>query len=102
MGVKLIKTNLDNENNLDIFKILIKVKKLGFYRVLLESGIKLTSKFLEKNLVDEFLLFISDKNLKNRGLNNAKKALNTFLKNKQKNEIKVNLFGEKIIKYRIK
>ncbi len=102
MGVKLIKIDLDNENNLDIFKILIKVKKLGFYRVLLESGIKLTSKFLEKNLVDDFFLFISDKNLKNNGMKHAKKTLLTFLKNKKRNEIKVNLFGEKIIKYRIK
>jgi diaminohydroxyphosphoribosylaminopyrimidine deaminase / 5-amino-6-(5-phosphoribosylamino)uracil reductase len=102
MKIKLIKTELDSENNLDIFKILIKVKDLGFYRVLLESGIKLTSQFLKKNLIDEFLLFVSNKSLKNRGRNSAKNILNHFLKNKKRNEIKVNLFGEKIIKYRIK
>ena len=38
----------------------------GFSRIFLESGLKLTTSFLEKNLVDDFSLFISNKELKDK------------------------------------
>ena len=82
--------------------MLIKAKELGFYRIFLESGMKLVTSFLYKNLVDDLNLFISNKNLGKNGKNNIKKQLELFLKNKKDIIGKVNLFGEKLITYKIK
>ena len=75
---------------------------MGFYRVFLESGKNLTSKFLKENLVDDFKLFLSNKKLLHNGRGNLKSYFKSFLKNKKKNEEKVNLFGDKLITYKIK
>ena len=75
---------------------------LGFYRIFLESGLKLTTSFLKKNLIDEFKLFISSKNLGRYGNNNFKKNMRLFLIDTKSNHEKVNLFGDRLISYRLK
>jgi len=100
--IELLKIPADINNNLDLQETLIKAKELGFYRILLESGKKLTTSFLYKNLVDDLNLFVSDKNLRKNGRNNIKKELNFFLKNKKGINEKVNLFGDQLITYKIK
>ena len=102
LKIELMKIPVDINSNLDLQESLIKAKELGFYRILLESGKKLTTSFLYKNLVDDLKIFVSDKNLRNNGMNNIKKELNFFLKNKKGINEKVNLFGEKLITYKIK
>lgn len=102
LKIDLIKIPLDINNNLDLQETLIKAKKLGFHRILLESGKKLTTSFLHKNLVDDLNLFISNKNLRTNGKNNIKRKLNFFLKNKKGLNKKVNLFGDQLIVYKIK
>ena len=102
LNIKLFKLPVDVANNLDLREVLIKAKELGFYRILLESGMKLTSNFLYKNLVDDFNLFISNKNLGNNGESNIKKHLKILLKNKKSINEKVNLLGDKLITYKIK
>lgn len=102
LGVKIYKVSLDSDKNLDLKEILTKLRKLGFQRVFVESGIKLTTNFLYNNLVDDFKLFISNKNLGKNGMYNIKKSLNKFLKNKKTIFDKVNLFGDKLITYKIK
>ena len=62
---------------------------------------KLATNFLHKNLVDDLKLFISNKNLGINGMYNIKKNLKLFLKNKKSVNEKVNLFGEKLITYKI-
>ena len=62
----------------------------------------LTTNFLRRNLVDDLNLFMSNKNLGKNGKNNIKKQLKLFLKNKKGINEKVNLFGEKLITYKIK
>ena len=57
MGIKVIKISLDIDNGLDLHEILIKSKELGFYRIFLEFGKKMTTSFLYKNLIDDFILF---------------------------------------------
>ena len=101
-GIKIYHTDLDKDNNLNLFNILIKLKKLGFSRIFLESGIKLMKEFLNKGLVDEFKLFISKNNLGRMGHSNAKNLFKIFLKNKETEIVNVNLFGDKLLSYHIR
>jgi len=102
LGIEVIKISLDINNGLDLYEILIKSKELGFYRIFLEFGKKMTTSFLYKNLIDDFILFVSDKNLLKNGKNNIREQLKFFFKKKKPINAKVNLFGEKLIKYKIK
>jgi hypothetical protein len=52
--------------------------------------------------VDDFQLFISSKNLGKNGNNSFKKNMKLFFKNRKFTNEKVNLFGDKLISYRIK
>ena len=80
----------------------MKVKILGFSRIFLESGLNLTTNFLNEGLVDDFQLFISSKNLGKNGNNSFKKNMKLFFKNRKFTNEKVNLFGDKLISYSIK
>ena len=102
LKIELLKISLDIDNNLDLHETLIKAKELGYYRIFLESGKKMTTSFLYKNLIDDFNLFVSDKNLVKNGENNIKEQLKLFLSDKKGINEKTNLFGEKLIKYKIK
>ena len=100
LKVKLVKTSLKEDGSLDIKKILFKIKKFGFSRIFLESGIKLTTFFLRENLVDDFHLYISGKKLGINGSNNFIKFIKLFFKNKIPINEKVNLHEDKLITYR--
>ena len=100
--IKLIKTKLSDDGNFDLRTILAKVKLLGFSRIFLETGLNLTTNFLNNDLVDDFQLFISGKKLGKYGNNSFKNNMNLFLKNKKFISKRVNLFGDKLISYRIK
>ena len=102
LKIELLKISLDIDNNLDLHETLIKAKELGFYRIFLESGKKMTTSFLYKNLIDDLNLFVSDRNLVKNGENNIKEQLKLFLSDKKGINEKTNLFGEKLIKYKIK
>ena len=102
LKIEILKISLDIDNNLDLHETLIKAKELGYYRIFLESGKKMTTSFLYKNLIDDFNLFVSDKNLVKNGENNIKEQLNFFLSDKKGINEKTNFFGEKLIKYKIK
>ena len=80
---------------------LLKARNLGFNRILIESGMTLINNILINNLADDFNLFISNKNLGKNGESNIKKKIKFFLKNKRKINRKVNLFGDKLINYKI-
>ena len=82
--------------------ILVIVKLLGFSRIFLESGLNLTTSFLKKGLVNDFQLFISNKNLGKNGNNSFRKNMKFFLRNKKFTTEKVNLFGDKLISYSVK
>jgi len=98
--IKLVRISLKADRNFDIKKILLKIKKLGFLRIFLESGLKLTTYFLREDLVDDFHLFISGKKLGNNGSNNFKKVIKLFFRNKVSINEKVNLHEDKLITYR--
>ena len=63
---------------------------------------KLTTNFLKENLIDDFKLFISNKKLGKNGKGNIKKYSKIFFRNKKIETESVNLFGEKIVSYKIK
>ena len=102
LRIKTYKIPLDVNGDLDLKKSLIKAKKLGFSRILIETGIKLTTSFFNEKLIDDFKLFISNRTLGKKGRGNIKKYFRSFLKNKKKLIEKVNLSDEKLISYKIK
>ena len=93
---------MDKNGNLDLKISLNKIKKLGYNRIFLECGRKLTINFLKDNLIDDFKLFISDKNIGKDGKFNMKNYLKFYLKSKKNFNEKINLFGEKLISYKLK
>ena len=101
-GIKLYKIPLDPEGHLNLKTSLNKAKYLGFSRIFLETGIKLTSSFFKKKLINDFKIFISDEKLKKNGSGNIKSYFKTFLKNKSKKIEKINLLGDKLLSYNIK
>ena len=62
----------------------------------------MTTSFLYKNLIDDFNLFVSDKNLVKNGENNIKEQLKLFLSNKKGINEKANLFDDKLILFKLK
>lgn len=100
--VKVFKLPLNKKGELNLRICLIKLKKIGFSRIFLESGLKLTNSFFRENLIDDFKLFISNKNLGSNGVGSIKKYFKLFLKNKKKIDIKVNLVGDRLISYKLK
>tara|TARA_B100001123_G_scaffold54942_1_gene58234 strand:+ start:2981 stop:4084 length:1104 start_codon:yes stop_codon:yes gene_type:complete len=99
--ITVIKTDLNPSNNLDLKKVLQKIKKIGYSRIFLESGLTLTASFLNEGLVDIMELFVSNKNIGKKGKKNFKKYINLYLKNKKSYQAKVNLFGDRLISYRM-
>ena len=69
---------------------------------MLETGLKMSTNFFKNKLINEFSLFISDIKIKNNGYNNINFFWNSFLKNKKYTLEKVNLFGERLLSYKIK
>ena len=101
-NVKLIQSPLNKYNEFDLKELLAKVRSLGFSRIFLETGIKLTNNFLNSDLVDVFHLFISKKNLGSNGKNNFKNSMHVYFSRKKFFNEKVNLFDDKLISYHIK
>ena len=73
---------------------------MGVSSIIIEGGKSLTKNLLKNNLINEFYLFRSNKNLKKSGKNNIldliKKINNSF---KKKENIDTFLNGEEIIRY---
>jgi len=100
-GVKLYKIPVDRFNNLILLDVLKKIHFLGYSRVFLESGLKLTEVFLKNSLIDDFYLFISKEKIGINGENNFGKNMK-FFTNKKKINDKVNLLGDTMLSYRLK
>ena len=101
-GVKLHKLPLDDSKKFILLDVLKKIQSLGFSRIFLESGIKLTEAFLKNSLVDDFHLFISKEKLGSNGKNNFKKYMKFFPNRKKIANNKVNLLGDNLLSYRLK
>ena len=94
-GVKIIKVLKNNNINSSFTNIFYSIKKLGYNRILIESGITYLSKLLRFTIIKNLYLFKSSRNLSIKGY----KKFNLFLikyKHFNKNKIKVNLKGDKL------
>jgi diaminohydroxyphosphoribosylaminopyrimidine deaminase/5-amino-6-(5-phosphoribosylamino)uracil reductase len=100
--VKTIRIDLKN-NHLDFNKIILFLRKKGFYRVFVEAGIKFNNFLLDNYYINDFYHFYSDQLLRNRGFHNANfffKKINKIQRSKR--EIEINLFQDKLLKYSLK
>ena len=100
--VKLIYLPLNSNNNFNLKNTLIKIKNLGYQRIFLESGINLLTKLFDEKLIDDFNIFISDKHLNNNGSKTFKNIHNKIFSKKKSRLINVNLFGNKLLYYKVK
>lgn len=97
-GVKII--FLNSLSSIKDFKnLFLKLKKMNYTRILIESGVTFLSELINKRFINNVYLFKSDINL---GKNGLKKANSIFRKVKVTNEIKVNLLGNKLFIGKIK
>lgn len=96
--LSLIKIPLNSKNSFDLKMILKKLKSMGFSRIFLESGVNLLNSFLKENLIDNLEVFKSNNLIGRYGSNKFKINFN-FKKIKVN---KVNLFGERLLSYKLK
>ncbi len=97
-GIKIIyiKTLVTKNDFKYLFKIL---KRYGYNRILVESGLIFLNKLLKERLINNLYMFQSFYKLKNFGFNNTS---NSFIKRiKLNKKINVNLNGDKLYKIKI-
>ena len=99
-NIKIIKM-YNNNKYLPYEKILLKLKRMGFTRILCESGFKTTNSLIKKKLIYNLYVFNSSYQLGRYGYNSYKYLLNK-LKFKKKEKININLFGDELHKFKIK
>ena len=102
LGVLTYKVSLNKDGDIDLKKVLIKARNLGFSRIFLEAGLKLSTNFLKDKLVNDLKIFITNKNLNNKGEGLIKGYFRSLLKKKKSLIEKVNLFNDRLISYKIK
>ena len=98
--IKIIKIK-DNKKFFSYKNIFMKLKKIGFARILCEAGFYTTRALLKENLVYNLYVFSSAYRIRKSGRNSFKSLLSKA-KFKEKEKININLFGEKLYKFVIK
>ncbi len=98
-GIKIL-TFKNIKNKKDFIKILIRLNKMGFSRILLESGLKLLNFFLISQFINNLYLFKSNNTLGKFGFNNTNNKILKMIKLKKK--INVNLFDNKLYEVNFK
>jgi len=101
IGVNVVKFKKFNNSKDNISEVYFLLKKLGYNRILIESGIKYLNEVLKSNLINNFYLFKSSFNLKNNGKNNAKPDLIRKLKTTIRNKVKINLNNDVLYKVQL-
>ena len=99
-NIKIIKISKDL-NLISYKKILMKLKKMGFSRILCESGFYTTKGMLNDNLIHNLYVFMSPIKLRKKG-NNSFRLLLRKLRFKNKKKININLSGDDLYKLQIK
>ena len=100
-NIKIIKVKKKiNESN-DLKNVLYIIKKLGYNRILVESGITFLDQLIKYNLIKNFFLFKSSINLAKNGLNNTNPIYLKKISFSRKDIIKVNLKGDTLYKVKI-
>ena len=97
-GIRVIKFTSLNDKR-DFQKFFIFLKKKGYSRILIESGLNFVNFLIKYKFLKNIYIFKSKKNLKKHGRNFASKDL--LKKINLKNLISVNLFGDKLFKEKL-
>ena len=98
-GIKIIfMKSLTNKRDFQI--LFLNLKKLGYTRILIESGLTLLNFFIRNMFVNNIYVFKSNISLKDRGINYS--SANLIKKLSYKNLISVNLFGDILYKEKLK
>jgi len=100
LGVKIIRIN-NKYPAAELNEIFMKIKHIGFNRVLIETGITFLNKLLQKKLIENFYLFKSTKNLSLNGLNNCSSHFIKKIKLSKINKIRINLKDDNLYKVRL-
>ena len=98
-GIKLIYTDLDINNNINLNKVFSKVYNIGIGSIIIEGGKILTKSVLRDKLINEFYLFKSKKKLGNSGKNNISDLKNKLKFLRKREKIETFLDGDKITRY---
>ena len=101
IGVKIIKFKKFGNSKSNVREIYFFLKKIGYNRILIESGMKYINEILKLRLIKNFYLFKSSFTLKNDGKNNAKPDLIKNLKINIRNKVKINLNGDTLYKVQL-
>jgi diaminohydroxyphosphoribosylaminopyrimidine deaminase/5-amino-6-(5-phosphoribosylamino)uracil reductase len=100
-GVNIIKLK-KNDIDVEVLKaIFLKIKHLGFNRILVEAGTTFLNKMIKYNFLENFYLFKSSLNLSSNGSNNSSTYYLKKFKLTEKNKIKVNLKDDNLYKIKL-
>ena len=100
-GVNVIKLKKNNSSIAELNSVFFIIKKLGFSRILVESGVTFIDQLIKYSLIKNFYLFRSSANLREEGLNNINPIYLKKIIFSKKNEIRVNLVEDKLYKVQI-
>lgn len=98
-GIKIISFNLLKSKE-DFKKLFLILKKIGYSRILIESGLTLLNFLIKNKFLNNIYIFRSSSILKNFGINYSSPKI--IKKINLKNPINVNLFGDKLYKEKLK
>ena len=90
-GIKIIRFLKKSEEESDLKDIFYSIKKLGFNRILVESGGTFLNQMMRYNLIKNFYFFKSSKSLNFNGVNNTSLFYVKKIKLSKKNKVKINL-----------
>ena len=83
------------KNKIDFIFLFKKLYKMGYSRVLVESGLSFFNTLIKNGLINELYIFKTNKKLKKNGKNNSTLR---YLKNIQAKQISINLNNDKLYK----
>ena len=100
-NIDIIKLKTENNNITNLKNIFYRLKKLGYNRILIESGVSFLEQLIKYNLIKNFYLFKSSTNLGIKGFNNSHPLYLKKINISEKNKIKVNLKDDSLYKVKI-
>ena len=100
-NVKIIKFIQSDNTVFDLKNMFYRLKKLGFNRILIESGTTFLNQILENHMIKNFYLFKSSINLSSKGSNNTDSFYVKKLNISMKNKVQVNLNADSLYKVKI-
>ena len=102
LKINTVRIDLKNKQ-LDFEKIIFFIRSRGFFRLFVEAGIIFNDYLLKNNYINEFYHFYSSDLFRKKGLNSGRFLFKKIIKTKKnKKEVIVNLFQDKLVKYLLK